>query len=256
MSETSSGWTAAARASAASRSVPRATNSSQVPSSFSIGTRTMCAQFRQGVAVEVEAALSAPRNSAGREQQRRAGAGQDVGGLAGGVAGVQRHEHAAGVGAWPGTRPPSARCSATRSRPGPRRRRPGRSSPRRPARTSSRNSAKVSRVPADRGPPSTSASWSENWSAIRSRTCGMVLGSSPALRPWAHVIDAPLTKQVLGRLAYKSDRGPGVPGRGPRLARRQPRRRVRRAQGPRRAGREDEAFEERRAWNQHLAAAG
>src|ERR1700737_5330752 len=55
------------------------------------------------------------------------------------------------------------------------------------------------------------------------------------VRGWL-VIDAPLKKQVLGRLAYRGDRGPGVPGRGPRLARRQPRRRIRRAQGPWRAG--------------------
>ena len=43
-------------------------------------------------------------------------------------------------------------------------------------------------------------------------------------------------KQVLGRLAYKGDRGPGVPGRGPAVAGRQSGRRIRSAQGAWRPG--------------------
>src|SRR3954467_6518706 len=74
----------------------------------------------------------------------------------------------------------------------------------------------------------TTAVWVGNSAPIRSRTIGTVLGSL--------FIEIPLTKQVLGRLAYKGDRGPGVPGRGPAVARRQSRRRIRRAQGPWRAG--------------------
>ncbi len=70
------------------------------------------------------------------------------------------------------------------------------------------------------------------------------------------LIDAPLTKQVLGRLAYRGDGGPGVQGRGPRLARRQPRRRIRRAQRPRRAGARGRGVRGAAAWNRHLAAAG
>ena len=74
----------------------RATNSSQVPSSLSIGTRTMCRRSGRAIAIQIGGLVGA-EELAGRHQQRRPGAGQHVGGLAGGVAGVQRHEHAAGV---------------------------------------------------------------------------------------------------------------------------------------------------------------
>ena len=186
-------------------------------------------QVRQGVAVDRRGLVGA-EELAGREQQRRAGAGQDVGGLAGGVAGVQRHEHAAGVGGGqarhhpvPGVRRPDrdpvpgadAQVDHRRGGPADLVAQLGEGQPpirrRRPARHARRIGRQSGPGPAE-------------WSSDR-----------PALRR-GPVIDAPLTKQVLGRLAYKSDRGPGVQGRGPRLARRQPRRRIRRAQGPRRAG--------------------
>ena len=167
---------------------------------------------------------------AGREQQRRAGAGQDVGWPRWRCSGCSAARARRRRSAWPGTRPPSARCSATRSRPGPRRRRPGRSSPRRPAgprRATRRRSA---------------ADPSVDQRVVVGELVGnpvQDLRNGPRIVPCPRacpVIDAPLTKQVLGRLAYKGDRGPGVQGRGPRLARRQSRRRIRRAQGPRRAG--------------------
>ena len=53
-------------------------------------------QRRQGVAVQVGNAIGA-EESAHREQHRRMGAGQDVAGFLGGVTGVQRHHGGAGV---------------------------------------------------------------------------------------------------------------------------------------------------------------
>ena len=53
-------------------------------------------------------------------------------------------------------------------------------------------------------------------------------------RRWRAHFAAGLTKQVLGRLAYRGARRRGVQGRGPRLAGREPGRRIRRPQGARR----------------------
>ena len=96
MSDTSSGCTAAARASTAARSVPRADE--LVPGAVVLVDRDAddVPQRGQCVAVEVGDPVGA-EELAHPEQQRRLGAGQDVGGLGGGVAGVQRHHHGAGV---------------------------------------------------------------------------------------------------------------------------------------------------------------
>ena len=100
MSETSSGATAArAVASTAARFgaagdelVPR-----RRPCLLDRDAHDVRAARAAAVGGRRSAALSRPRNAPDGEQQRRRGAGQDVGGLAGGVAGVERDEHAAGV---------------------------------------------------------------------------------------------------------------------------------------------------------------
>ena len=210
MSETSSGLTAAARASTASRSVPagrRTRPRCRRPSS--IGTRTMCSQRRQPIAVQFGGLVGA-EELAGGDQQGRAGAGQDVGGLAGGVAGVQRHQHAARV-----------MGRQARHHPVPGVRRPDRDPvPGVDAELDHRRGGL-----ADLGPQ-----FAERDLPIvgdQRIVVGELVGNPvqdlrngpwivPCPSAWPHVIDAPLTKQVLGRLAYKGDRGPGVPGRGPR----------------------------------------
>ena len=135
-------------------------------------------QFGQGVAVD-RSGLVGAEELTGCEQQRCAGPRQDVAGLAGGVAGVQRHEHAAGVGG-----------GQARDHPVPGVRRPDRDPvPGADAQVDHRGGGSADLVAqlgecqpptSPAGPPAppaaTSASCSENRSAIRSRTCGMVLG--------------------------------------------------------------------------------
>ena len=86
-----------ARVDASPRSAPRATNSSQVPSSLLDRARGRRGAGPAAASRSRSATPVGAEELAHREQQRRPGAGQDVGGLAGGVAGVQRHHHAAGV---------------------------------------------------------------------------------------------------------------------------------------------------------------
>ena len=143
----------------------------------SIGTRTMW-RSAGSASRSRSAGLVGTEELARREQQRRLGAGQDVGGLAGGVAGVQRHQRRRRRSAWPGTRPPSARCSATRSRPGRRRCTPRSIIAAAACRTSARSCGERQRCRSS----VTSASWSEMRSAIRSRTCGMVLSCASGHR--------------------------------------------------------------------------
>ena len=230
MSETSSGLTAAARASTASRS--RAARDELVPGPVVLvdGHADDVPQRRQGVAVEFGGLVGA-EEFAHRHQQRRPGAGQDVGGLAGGVAGVQRHDDAARVVG-----------GQARDHPVPGVRRPDRD----PVAGADAQVDHRRGGPSDLGPQ-----LGERQPPIvgdQGIVVGELVGNPVQDRrngprdprryaPAADlVIDAPLTKQVLGRLAYRDGRGPGVPGRGPRVAGRQPRRRIRRAQGPRRAG--------------------
>ena len=74
----------------------RATNSSHVPSSVVDGHPDDVAQRGKRGAVEFGGPVGA-EELAHADQQRRLGAGQDVGGLAGGVAGVERDDDGARV---------------------------------------------------------------------------------------------------------------------------------------------------------------
>ena len=236
MSETSSGRTAAARASAAARSV--AAGHELVPGAVVLCRRApaRCAAGRAVASRSQFGGPVGPEELAHRDQQRRFGAGQDVGGLAGGVSGVQRDDNARPRSAWPGRRPPSARCSATRWPPGRRRAHRGRSSPRRPGaprRAARRRSVSFFAV--------TSASWSGSSTAIRSSTAEWSAGGrhrcSSGLIARLLVDRCALTKQVLGRLAYRDGWRSRSSGREVRrVAGRQSGRRIRSAQRPRRAG--------------------
>ena len=186
------------------------------------------------------------------EEQRGTCAADDVGRLLGGVTGVDRDQHRTGVlmprqatqcqvlgdhsaTRSPGRTPrPMMAAAARRTSPRAVRRRSCGGPRSRPLR------GRRSRTPSGRAPPASSTGPSSRCSS--GWEC-LVMSARPP-------------KQVLGRLAYRGGCR-GVPGGGPRMARRQSWSVISpHSRPPGGPGREHEAFEERLAWNRHLAAAG
>ena len=233
-------------ASAAARSVPRATNSSQVAVVPVRRAPARCGAARAVRSRSRSATRSVPRNSpiaisSGASVRARMSAR-----LAGGVAGVQRDDDGARV----------VRGQAG-DHPVPGIRRPD----------GDPVSGGDTEVDHRRGGPAHLVAQLGEGQCLLGRDQRVVVGklhgrSGPAPQEWsagrsssmllrnsiARLLFPPFRKlhgaqssagppkQVLGRLAYRDGGGPEVPGGGPRVAGRQSGRRVRSAQGPRRAG--------------------
>ena len=182
---------------------------------------------------------------------------QDVAGLGALVAGVERHEHAAGgLDAERGRRS-TPTGSAPRSRRGRRAGGPprGRRAPRAPP--SAASSAKLKRTPSSSSASAVAEALGGPAQHARDRHLvpADVLCGGHALPVSVCVRTAPNSRSALGHPLL--GRGRGLPPRGRGLARRRALRRVRHAARPRRRGRRAaRSSTERRAWEKKLASGG
>ena len=250
MSATSSGETASARASTSSvGDVRRGAPLLAAVVERELSRSPSDATERRSLAARRSAIWRAAEEAVGDHDEVRAGAVDEVGDLVAGVAGVGRHERAAGVGRRRAPRPPSRCCSApqTTTRSPGSRPRPQVAAGDAPAPGRAARRRRAVRVAVDVRP-----GWSPYRSAAARRSApGIVSLHSTSSTP---------TKQLLGRVAavdlsYSAEDEAFRAEVRAWLAR-APDRRVRRAARPRRPRPRARGVRGAARWNRHLAEHG